>query len=182
MLPALMRRPLAIVLCLLVAPAALAVAACGEEEEIEVVEGEPLHLGELSYNVQLTRFLNPDDAEDAEYLLGQDPPPPGQAYLGVFMVVENESEESLSSSSDYTVVDTTEQSFSPLDSESPYALNVGEQVPGEGELPLADTTAATGPNQGAMLIFLVPDEVSENRPLELQIAGEDATGTVELDI
>jgi hypothetical protein len=183
MLAALMRRPLAIVLCLLTALAALAVAGCGEEEEeLEVVEGEPLELGELRYNVQLTRFLNPDDNEDAEYLIGQDPAPPGQSFLGVFMVVENESEEAADSSSDYIVVDTTEQTFDPLETDSPYALTAGEQVPAEGQLPLDDTTAATGPVQGAMLLFLVPDGVSENRPLELQIEGEDATGTVELDI
>jgi hypothetical protein len=182
MLAALMRRPVAIVLCLLTALAGFAVGGCGEEEEIEVVEGEPLELGELGYNVQLTRFLNPDDNEDAEYLIGQDPAPPGQSYLGVFMVVENESEDSVPSSSDYTVVDTTEQTFTPLDNESPYALTPGEQVPAEGALPLSDTTAATGPIQGAMLLFLVPDSVTENRPLELQIAGEDATGLVELDI
>ena len=43
----------------------------------DVVEGEPLELGDLQYNVQLTRFLNPDDTEDAEYLVGQPPPTPG---------------------------------------------------------------------------------------------------------
>ena len=46
-------------------------------EPAEVVEGEPLELGELDYNVQITRFLNPDDAEDAEYLVGQPPRRPG---------------------------------------------------------------------------------------------------------
>lgn len=64
MLPALMRRlPAASIALVLVV--SLAIAACGEEETHEVVEGEPLELGELSYNVQLTRFLNPDDPEDS---------------------------------------------------------------------------------------------------------------------
>ena len=55
-----------------------AVAGCGEEELTEVVEGEPIELAGLDYNVQITRFLNPDDAEDAQYLVGQPPPPRGQ--------------------------------------------------------------------------------------------------------
>ncbi|MGH2954381.1 MAG: hypothetical protein ACRDK9_10260 [Solirubrobacterales bacterium] len=177
-----MRRPLAIALCVLSAFGALGVAGCGEEEELEVVEGEPLHLGELSYNVQLTRFLNPDDNEDAEYLIDQDPAPSGEAYLGVFMVIDNGSGDAQTSASEFTIADTTEQHFEPLSSDSPYALEAGEQVPAEGQLPLADTTAASGPIQGAMLLFLVPDAVTENRPLELEIAGADETGHVELDI
>ncbi len=48
-------------------------SACGEEEESEVVEGEPIEVAGLEYNVQITRFLNPDDTEDAEYLVGQPP-------------------------------------------------------------------------------------------------------------
>ena len=71
MLPAAMRRIPSIALSLLAAIlVAGALGACGsEEEETQVAEGEPLELGGLSYNVQLTRFLNPDDAEDAEYLV-----------------------------------------------------------------------------------------------------------------
>ena len=88
MLPAAMRRLAAATIALVLA-LSLALAACGEEETHEVFEGEPLELGELGYNVQLTRFLNPDDVEDAEYLVGQPPPETGKDYLGVFMVVEN---------------------------------------------------------------------------------------------
>jgi hypothetical protein len=182
MLPAFMRSRLATALCLVSAFCALTAAGCGEEEELEVIEGEPVHLGELSYNVQLTRFLNPDDNEDTEYLLGQRPAPSGMGYLGVFMVIENESEETLDSASEFSIVDTTEQKFTPVPTKSPYGLNPGEPVPAEGQLPLTDTTAATGPIQGAMLLFLVPDAVTENRPLELEIATAEETGKVELDI
>ena len=73
-----MRTRVALAVCL----AALAggLAACGDDVRRvasasdvteEAVEGEPLELGELSYNVQITRFLNPDDTEDAEYLRGR---------------------------------------------------------------------------------------------------------------
>jgi hypothetical protein len=180
--PPMSRRLAAALLCVLVFPFTAALTGCGEEETSHVPEGEPLELGELSYNIQLTRFLNPNDTEDAEYLAGQAPEQPGQSYLGVFLVIENESEEELPSAEGYEVVDTQDQAFEPLESESPYALEIGSTVPAEGELPLPGTTAQSGPIQGAMLVFLVDDSVTENRPLELEIAGGDAAGTVELDI
>jgi hypothetical protein len=157
-------------------------AACGEEEESEVAEGEPIEIAELSYNISLTRFLNPDDNEDAEYLVGQPPADPGFSYLGVFLTIENETDEPLASAEDYVVRDTLENEYSPLESESPFALELGAEVPADGALPLPDTTAETGPNQGSLLIFLVDDAVSENRPLKIEIESEGELGEVILDI
>jgi hypothetical protein len=176
-------RPVAILLAVLGALAvAGVVGACGEEEETEVVEGEPVEVAGLAYNVGLTRFLNPDDNEDAEYLIGQPEAEPGTSYLGVFLTVENETEEPLPSADAYTVHDTLDNRYEPVESDSPYALDVGAGVPAEGELPLPDTTAASGPNQGALLIFNVDDRVSENRPLSLAVEGGGASGEVVLDI
>jgi hypothetical protein len=195
MLPASMTRRRALLPSLVAAAAlAAAVSACGEEEadpagvggtsvvHEEAVEGEPLELGELSYNVQITRFLNPDDPEDTEYLVGLPEPEPGVEYLGVFMVIENDSEEALPSADEYIVTDTLGEEFELVESESPYALDVGLEVPAEGELPLPNTTAATGPNQGSMLIFEVAATVSENRPLQLEIDSSEGSGGIVLDI
>ncbi len=159
-----------------------AVAGCGEEELTEVVEGEPIELAGLDYNIQITRFLNPDDAEDAQYLVGQPPPPAGSEYLGVFLVVTNHEEEPRPTATNYVVRDTLEEEYELVDSESPYALDVGSEVPAEGQLPLPDTAAESGPNQAALLIFEVSDEVSENRPLNLEIQTFDGNGEVILDI
>jgi hypothetical protein len=179
-----MRLRLAAIVALLAALAAVgALAGCGEEEETHVVEGEPLELGELAYNVSLTRFLNPDTVEDAEYLVGQEDPPAGQLYLGVFLTIENESDdEAIRSAHEYIVLDPEERKFEPLPSESAYALDVGATVPPDGKLPLDDSTAASGPTQGALLIYLVDQRVTEERPLELEIDSPDGAGTVELDI
>ena len=159
-----------------------AVAGCGEEELTEVVEGEPIELAGLDYNIQITRFLNPDDAEDAQYLVGQPPPPAGSEYLGVFLVVTNHEEEPRPTATNYVVRDTLVEEYELVDSESPYALDVGSEVPAEGQLPLPDTAAESGPNQAALLIFEVSDEVSENRPLNLEIQTFDGNGEVILDI
>jgi hypothetical protein len=181
--PLMSRRSLSIVAALLAALALAGVfAACGEEQETEVVEGEPIELADLSYNIGLTRFLNPDDNEDAEYLVGQPPADPGFAYLGVFLTIQNETDGELPSAEDYVVRDTLENEYLPIESESPYALEIGAVVPAEDELPLPDTTAQTGPNQGSLLLFLVEDSVSENRPLKLEIDTAAGAGDVILDI
>jgi hypothetical protein len=193
-----------VIALLLAATAVTLLAGCRHgEEELDVVEGEPVQLGELRYNVQITRFLNPEDAEDEGYLVGQEQPPPGEAYLGVFLTVENEGDSAIELPDDFRVVDTEGVEYEPIPSPSPYALELARRgglaeeeaaageisdleplsVPAGGNIPGPDTTAAEGPIGGAMLLFLVDDVVTENRPLELEIPGpEGETGHVELDI
>jgi hypothetical protein len=182
MLAAAMRRRLAIAV-LVAALAAGILGACGEDETLSVKEGEPVELGDLSYNIQITRFLNPDDTEDGEYLVDQPPPDPGTSYLGVFLTIENDNDdEALPSADEYTIVDTLKNEYTPIPSDSPYALDLGAPVPADGDLPVPDSTAASGPIEGALLIFKVDDAVAENRPLELEIPTDSGTGRVELDI
>ena len=174
----------AALLALALAAVALGAAACGEEEETTVVEGEPLELGELRFNVQLTRFLNPDDTEDSEYLRGLPEPPPGEDYLAVFMDVENEGDDEaqLPGTADVEVEDTTGAKAEPVETDSLFALQLGETIPAGAELPEADTAASSGPVKGAFLLFLVPEAVTENRPLELQISSHGEEGIIELDL
>lgn len=181
-----MRAKVAFVLGLVALLAAVPLAGCGEEEgqdAVEAVEGEPLELDGLIYNVAITRFLNPALTSDAEYLIGQEPEPAGKSYLGVFLLITNEDDdEAVESAGGYEVSDTSGRTYEPLPTETPYALEVGAPVDADSNLPAPDTTAAEGPVQGAMLLFLVDDDVSENRPLELEIDSESGPGTVELDI
>ena len=164
----------------LVAPVAL--ASCGEEETLEVIEGEPLELGEVAYNVQLTRILNPDDDEDSAYLAGQPDAGPGEAYLGVFMQIENEGEHPANIPLAFRVVDTTGQDYSPLDSQSLYVLDLGGTLAPDGQLPPVNSTAAAGPISGSMVLFRVDESISESRPIELEVPSAEGHGTVELDI
>lgn len=182
-----MRAKLAFILglCVLLA-VVVPVAGCGEEEgeeALEAVEGEPLHLGELIYNVAITRFLNPNETSDEDYLVGQPPEPEGQSYLGVFLLITNDNEdEAIMSADHYRMVDAGGREFEPLETESPFALDIGATVEADGTIPEEDTTAAAGPIQGGMLLFLVDDDVSEERPLELEIEAHGEAGVVELDI
>jgi hypothetical protein len=162
----------------------VAVGACGEEETTHVVEGEPIELGHLEINVQLTRFLNPTDPEDAEYLEGQSAPPQDEDYLAVFMRIANTGDETvrLPGAHQLEVVDTTGAKFEALPSNSVFALPLGEDLGPDKEVPGPDTAAQAGPIQGSFVLFLLDTAAAENRPLELEITADGEKGTVELDI
>jgi hypothetical protein len=179
------RRKRALVVALSFAAVLLLGAGCGEEHETEVVEGEPLELGDVEYNVQITRFLNPDDREDREYLEGQDvPPPEGQSYLAVFIEVNNDGDETatLPGEGDLKVVDTTGAEYEPLPDSNIFALELGSELGSGEELPEDDTAAAAGPTQGSIILFLVPASIGANRPLELEVTADGEEGKIELDI
>jgi hypothetical protein len=183
MLPAAMRR-VPIFATLLALVAVLGLASCGGEEPggTEGSEGEPIVLDDVSYNVGITRPLNPDDPEDIEYLVGQSQARPGTYYLGVFIEIINESDETKTTAHTYTVKDTLDNEYHPVPTESPFALDIGRELDADGVLPVPDTTAATGPNEGSLLIFHVEDSVSDNRPLKLEIESGAETGEITLDI
>jgi hypothetical protein len=161
-------------------------AACGvDKNDRNVAEGEPVEIGDLKINVQLTRFLNPNDLEDHEYLQGHPVPPPvGDSYLAVFMEVNNESDHpvTLPSTGEVKIIDTTGAVFRPLPAENIFALPLGDQMDPHGELPAPDTAAAAGPTQGSIVLFQLNRAAPENRPLELEIDSGGETGTIELDI
>jgi hypothetical protein len=157
-------------------------SACGEEDKTAIVEGEPVELGELQYNVLITRTLNPNDVEDAEYLVGQPAPRPDELYLGVFLEVLNKGKEPAALPSDFTVTDTGGTSYSPIPSESPYALHLGSELDGEDQAPALDSTAFSGPIEGSLVLFKITDQSADARPLKLTIPGEDGPAEVELDI
>ncbi len=162
----------------------LGAAGCGEEEEELVVEGEPIEIGDLRFNVQLTRLLNPNDTEDAEYLRGLPDPPPHQDYLAVFMEVDNEGDEAtrLPTAEELEVRDSAGHAFEPVEAESVFALDLGASIEAGGQAPAEDTAARSGPVQGAFVLFLIDTDASENRPLELEIEADGEHGTIELDI
>lgn len=163
---------------------ALGTSACGyESHHKDVVEGEPVELGELSFNVTFSRYLNPNDNEDSAYLVGQEEAPKGYTYFGIFVQVQNESEEPQTLPETLKITDADEQEFEALPSESLYALELGGEVEPQEQVPVLDSTADLGAIEGALAIFLLPEEANENRPLILHIHGsdgEDATVTLDL--
>ena len=175
--------PLQALAALLLLALSLGAAGCGyESDEKHVEEGEPVTLGELKYNAIFSRFLNPDDNEDSAYLVGLPKPPPGSAYFGVFFEVQNESDEPQRLAPEFKITDIEHNAYEAVESESLYALDPGGEVESEEQIPVLDSTAQLGPIEGAVLIFELPAEALEDRPLVLEIPGPEGPGEIQLDL
>jgi hypothetical protein len=164
---------------------ALGVAGCGNDLAKEADEGIPIKLGDLEFTVQETRFLNPSQPDDKEYLAGQQlPTPAGKSYLGVFVEIENGGDNPVRVPTDaeMIVVDTTGAAYESIPSHTDFAAPLGSTLAAGAEIPAPGTAAANGPTQGALIVFLVNGGISENRPLKLEIDSEGETGEITLDI
>jgi hypothetical protein len=160
-------------------------AGCGSDAGKEADEGVPLQLGELEVNVQETRFLNPAQPDDKEYLQGQElPVPPSKTYLGVFLTMHNKGDDTIKvpSAGQLSVVDTTGTAYPAVPSSTAFAAPLGAPLAGGGDIPVPDTAAANGPTGGALVLFLMNEAVTENRPLKLEIDYAGETGEITLDI
>jgi len=159
------------------------VSACGySSDSRHTNEGEPLELGELEYNVTFSRYLNPSDTEDAAFLEGQKEAPKGESYFGVFFEVQNKSDQPQQLPSTLTITDADEQEYEVIPSDSIFALPFEGTVEAEEQIPVLDSPAQTGPIEGSVALFLLPEEASENRPLTLHIEGAEEKGEVTLDL
>jgi hypothetical protein len=183
----------------LVLLAALALGACGDSHtkvSTGTYAGESgqnapyLDVGPLVYEVQLSRELNPNDEEDAQYLQGlsaeQRKLEPGQEWFGVFMQVYNNSSQPLTAATDVAITDTQKNSYIPVfpASSNPYIYKAGT-VAAKEHLPIADSIAFEGPTQGALLLFKIKTVSLDNRPLKIKIVAPDdaaQAATAELDV
>jgi hypothetical protein len=178
-------RRLTLAACLLAVAAALGLAACGDEEpgvDEPAREGLALELDGVTYNVFITRQLNPRVPPDGAYVT--DDPPPGETLYGVFMQACNHSDEAHETVSDFVVKDSQENEFEPeeLPTDNAFAYSPRTLDPDEC-IPEAGSVAQLGPSAGSMLLFQLPLENTENRPLELEMEAESGESlTFELDI
>jgi hypothetical protein len=172
---------------------ALAVGCGSGTGQVTSAETEGLYLdiNGLKYQVQMSRYLNPDDIEDREYLVGL---PEGteelgadEIYFGVWVRVENTSEdETLPAASRWEIHDTQENIFRPLPVDgdiNPFVYEAVE-VPPKTVIPLATSAAGQGPTQGSLLLFKLKIDSLQNRPLELKFSngGDSTEGTYDLDV
>jgi len=162
---------------------AVSFSACGyENESKDVVEGEVVKLGELKYQAIFSRFLNVNDNEDSAYLVGQPPAQKGSSYFGVFLEVQNKSEETQTLADSFRIEDADHQTYDAIPSESLYAFPAGGKVESQEPIPTPDSTPQQGSIEGSLVLFELPSEASENRPLTLFIAGPDGPAEITLDL
>jgi hypothetical protein len=162
---------------------ASSLSACGySSDSKDVVEGQVVELNGLKYQVIFSRFLNPNDNEDAAYLVGQPPPKKGSNYFGIFLEVQNKTEENRKLAGAFSITDASDQAFEAIPSESLYAFPVGGEVEPQEPIPAPDSTPQQGPIEGSLVLFELPSSASENRPLTLSIPGPEGPAKVTLDL
>ena len=107
----------------LVLGATLALVGCGNKVETRTVgetEGLYIDVGDLKYQVQISRIINPYDVEDRNYLRGLPagtlPPKADEAWFGVWLRVQNNSSaRTFDTAADFEIVDTQENRYEPID-------------------------------------------------------------------
>ena len=184
-----MRRLLLIALLV-----AVPLAGCGNKES-EVKSGETeaayLDLGDLRYQIQISRQLNPRDVEDRAYLTGVDPAQArlgkDEAWFAVFVRVENPHEAAHVAATQFELSETSGKIYRPvrIARTNPFAY-LGGSVAGHQTLPLNGSVAQANESiNGALVLFKVKTASFANRPLELKILGptvpQDVV-TVDLDV
>jgi hypothetical protein len=161
-------------------------AGCNDEEQgvdEPAREGLALDLDGVTYNVFITRQLNTAIPPDDAYYAG---PQPGkdETLYGVFIQACNHTKDNLSPTGFFKIKDNQENEFMPmtLPADSPFAYRVRELKP-DACIPEDGSVAALGPAAASLLLFKLPLQTTENRPLELEIEGEEGHSlTYELDI
>jgi hypothetical protein len=175
----------------LLAAGSLALGGCGDSHSrvtTGTYAGESganapyLDVGELTYEVQLSRELSPFDTEDAAYLQGLSPTQrgltPEEEWFAVFLQVYNNSSRTQPAASEITIHDTQGNVYSPVvpGATNPFVYR-GGYVPAKGRLPTPDSTAAQGTTQGALLLYRIKIASLDNRPLKITIV--DPTNAAE---
>ena len=179
-------------LVLALAILAAAVAGCGADHSRTVAETEGIYLNidGLKYQIQMSRYMNPADVEDSEYLVGIGEefadPAADETLFGVWVRVQNVSDEARPAADTWEIHDTQEQVYRPIPIDpdvNPFVFEPIE-VPPNTVIPLPTSAAGQGPTQGQVLVFKLKTESLQNRPLELKFSnGTDGTiGTYDIDV
>jgi hypothetical protein len=171
----------------------LVAAGCGNKQETVTqgdTEGIYIDVDELKYQVQISRYLNANDVEDRDYLKGlpanAEQPKGDETWFGVFLRVQNETEEAIAPANDFEIVDTQENVYRPIPLDP--AQNVfaydPQPIPPLSIVPDPDSAAANGVVQGSLLLFKIKTPSLQNRPLEFRFkrGGSGDTGVVDLDV
>jgi hypothetical protein len=194
-------RPRALRLPLLLAASAIAIGVSGcslehrtnqtgvSQDELSA-GGEPYFwAGPVTYQVQVSRQLNPYDSVDVQYLAGvkgaQDLS--GQQFwFGVFLWAKNQSKRIATTADTFKLVDSNGDVFTPVPlnaSVNPYERTAQKLSPDAIE-PAANSTASSSSNGGGMVLFKLNQNVYSNRPLTLEVfaPGSSKPSKVSLDL
>jgi len=174
-MPARMPRRLLMLLCL--AALANGVTACGNKDDEQGVdeparEGLALELEGVDYNVFITRQLNTKIPPDDAYFTGPEAAKDETLY-GVFVQVCNHSNDTHETLDSFSIKDNQGNEFEPeeLPEDNQFAYHAQDLMPDEC-IPETGSVAQLGPSAGSMLLFRLPLQNTEYRPLELELRGQ----------
>jgi hypothetical protein len=179
---------------LAVAVIALVASGCKDSESQKTsaeTEGLYLRIDGLTYQIQMSRYLNPNDIEDSEYLVGLPggtaQPAGDDVFFGVWVRVQNESDQARRSANTWEIHDTQDNVYRPIPLDTninPFAFEKGVAVPPMGVVPNPSSAAGQGPIQGSLLLFKLKTDSLQNRPLELHFnsGGDSTVGVYDLDV
>ncbi len=189
-------RPIAIkpVLSTLAVAAALVLGACGNKStsiHSAETEGIFLNVGQLKYQVEISRQLNPraipedktfvEDIDPAQRTLG-----PDELWFAVFVRIENETDSPQVPATHYTITDTEGNIYEPvkIGPRNPFFYDTSPIGPGAAA-PNPDAVASQlGAIGGMELLFKLKRAALDNRPLELLIQSiipaDEATDTLDV--
>ncbi|HET9721088.1 MAG TPA: hypothetical protein VFP55_13490 [Solirubrobacteraceae bacterium] len=188
-----LRRALALAGAALVA---LSVSACGlagrinRPHAVAVAETNPYAwAGPITFQVQISRQLNPYSTEDAQYLAGIPKAQQiagNQMWFGVFLWAKNQSGRPQMTNDQFAITDSAGDVYHPwpLNPQiNPFAW-APQRLAADQTEPAPDTTASYGPTQGSLVLFRLSTAVYSNRPLTLDIfaPGQSKPTTITLDL
>lgn len=190
------KRTLRLVLVLAVGASAIALGGCARttltgvsQDQLSAGTEPYFNVGGVTYQIQISRQLNPFDSEDVQYLAGipgaQDLPA-DQLWFGVFLWAKNQSKQIRETADTFEIVDSQGTVYHPVQlnsSVNPYAWT-SEALSQNQIEPLADSTASNGSTGGGLILFKLDDSVYSNRPLTLEIfnSGNPTPAKVSLDL
>jgi hypothetical protein len=174
--------------------AALALGGCdwvGDKEAVVTLaetEGIYVDVGELDYQVQLSRQLNVAVEPDKGYLAGMPdyvtPLTEDEVWFAVSLRVQNQTDKPAESAEEFEIEDTTGKVFHPIPikaEDNPLAYEARTIGPGE-EFPPVNSAGADSPTQGGQLLFKIPYSSLGNRPLEFRITHDGEEAVVDIDV
>jgi hypothetical protein len=185
---------------------AIAVAACGSSSSSvqpttqpapltghevgnEINDGSYIQAGPITYQLQVSRELNPYSVQDKPYVQGLPagfpPPTANQLWYGVFLWAKNQHHKAYRTSDHFKIVDTQGITYYPIKlnpAENPFVWQA-QTLPYEGTYPGEDSIPSEGESQGGLLLFKLNSSAYANRPLTLYVLNHrgQKLGSISLD-
>ncbi len=155
-------------------------------------DGTYVSAGPITYQLQISRVLNPWGAEDSQYFKGLPKKvsafriKPDQLWYGVFLWAKNQHHAAHWTSDKFEITDTLGNVYRPVKlnvNANPFAWNSRKLVYGDTE-PSQDSIASSFGSGGKIVLFKLNTSIYSNRPLTLWILSPTGTriGEISLDL